>query len=100
MYRFSLSSLNQILVTPEGNVLLNGIYIKYKKDTFTLSIFNPPESDELDIEKLNVWKCGILLYILLKGSLPNKFKYLYPYTVKDSKKTILFDPEDPTIPFL
>ncbi|CAD8141487.1 unnamed protein product [Paramecium pentaurelia] len=100
MYRFSLQSPNQILVTPEGNVLLTGIYIKYKKEIFTLSIFNPPETEELDIEKLNVWKCGILLYILLKGSLPNKFKYLYPYSVKDSNKSILFDSEDPTIPFL
>lgn len=86
MYRFSLYSPNQILVTPEGNVILNGIYIKYKKETFTQSIFNPPETEILDIEKFNVWKCGILLYILLKGSLPYKFKYLYPYTVKDSKK--------------
>ncbi|CAK88311.1 unnamed protein product (macronuclear) [Paramecium tetraurelia] len=97
---YYLQSPNQILVTPEGNVLLNGIYIKQKKESFTISIFNPPETEQSDIEKLNVWKCGILLYILLKGSLPNKYKYLYPYTVKDLQKQILFDPEDPTIPFL
>ncbi|CAD8137021.1 unnamed protein product [Paramecium octaurelia] len=97
---YNLRSPNQILVTPQGNILLNGIYIKYKKEPFTLQIFNPPETEQLDVEKLNVWNCGILLYILLKGSLPNKYKYLYPYTVKEPQKQILFDPEDPTIPFL
>ncbi|CAD8056235.1 unnamed protein product [Paramecium sonneborni] len=97
---YYLQSPNKILVTPEGNILLNGIYLKHKQETFSQSIFNPPESEESDVEKHNIWKCGILLYILLQGTLPNKFKYLYPYTVKESKKSILFDPEDPNIPFL
>lgn len=46
-----------------------------------------------------VWKCGILLLILLTGSLPNKFCYLYPYSVKGLAKDLIFDPENPKITF-
>jgi hypothetical protein len=50
-----------------------------KRDTETPNpLFEPPEGFNNITEKTNVWICGLILLILLKGTLPNKFSHLYP----------------------